>query len=549
MRNLLLFATSLTLLASAACTDELAELPQGPVLKVTSPERSTIRSGAGQVVVTGMATPSDDGSPVKSVKVNNVPAVVGADGSFQATININPGATLITTEAVGENGGKASDTRSIEAGELRMPGANIENAVTMALSKNAFAKIAGAASTMIMQADIKTMLAPMNPMVHAGDENGEDCLFARMFVDDFKMSDAAITMVPVNGGLSFSAKLSGLDVPGHMRYAALCANGSNNVRVKASSVTIKGTLVITPDGMKGFKTSLSGETVQISGLDISASGIPGAVLDILPLDTVIEKVAPLAAKMFMEPMMNKALGGLSGPKTLMALGKTVTVEVDPSDITFDSEGGLVSLDMKMLIGGTENSKGFIFTDNGYPSMDPGDGLMMGLADDLANSLLSQVVATGLLNINMPAQGGTFDGTLISMTSPPMISGDPADGMMHLVLPDMTSTFTLQGRPVGKAAINATLDLKISPANNGYGIAIELGKPEIHANVLDDIPNETLLADADLGKAVELALDSQIASITALLGSIPLPTLPAGLTMRNLSVSSDDGYVMMAGTLE
>jgi hypothetical protein len=164
-------------------------------------------------------------------------------------------------------------------------------------------------------------------------------------------------------------------------------------------------------------------------------------------------------------------------------------------------------------------------------------------------MLSQAVDTGLLAINMPATGGTFDATAIAMTSPPMISADPANGMMHLVLPDMMSTFTLQGRPVGKAAINATVDLKISPSNNGYGIAIELGTPEIHANVLDDIPNETLLQDADLGKAVELALSGQIASVSALLGSIPLPTLPAGLSMKDMSVSSDDGYIVMAGTLE
>ena len=112
-----------------------------------------------------------------------------------------------------------------------------------------------------------------------------------------------------------------------------------------------------------------------------------------------------------------------------------------------------------------------------------------------------------------------------------------------------STFTLKGAPVGKAAINAVVELKIAPASNGYGIAIQLGKPVIHANVLDDIPNQTTLTDADLAKAVELCLDSQIASVSALLGSIPLPTMPAGLTMKDMSVSSDDGYVMMKGTLE
>ena len=548
MRNLLL-TTSLVSLLAIGCNDTIGELPEPPVLKVTSPARSFIRDHAGALVVTGTVAPNAEGTPVKQVMVNNVAAAVNADGSWMATIDVKPGATLIHTEALDKAGGKAKDVRSIEAGQLRAPGANIENAVTTAISKNAFAKIAGAASTMIKATDFKPMLAAANPVMHSGDENGEDCLFARMFIDDFKMTNATITLVPVNGGLSFSAKLDGVDVPGRARYAVACINGSDTTRVQATSVLVKGTLMITPDGMNGFKTELASPTVQITGLNITASGLPGAVLDMIPLDSLIQKVAPLAAKMFMGPMVNKALGGLGGPKQLMVLGKTITVQVAPSDIVFDAEGGLVTLDMKMLIGGTESSKGFIFTDNGIPTMDPGNGLMVGLADDLANSMLSQLVATGMLNLHIEAHAGTFDGTEMQMTSPPMISADPTNGMMKLVLPDMIATFTLKGSPVGKAAINAVVELKITPANNGYGVAIELGQPTIHANTLDDIPNQTLLTDEDLAKAVEICLDSQIASISALLGSIPLPAMPAGLMMRDMSVTSDDGYVMMKGTLE
>lgn len=549
MRNLFI-ATSLAALLASACTDPVGTPADPPVLTVTSPARSTVRDGAGQVVVQGTVTANElTGSAIKSVMVNGVKAVVGTDGAFQASINVEPGATLITTEAVDEKGGAATDTRSIEAGQLRAPGANIENAMTMAMSKNAFAKIAGAAGTMLKDMDFKPMLLPMNPVFHSGDANGEDCLFAKLNINDFKMSNATITMVPVNGGLSFSAKLDGVDVPGSMKYKVACLGGTNTTRVQATSVTVKGTLLVTPDGMNGFKTDLANETVQLTGLNITASGLPGAVLDMIPLDSIIQALAPMAAKMFMGPMMNKALGGLGGPKTLMALGKTITVQVSPSDISFDTDGGLITLDMRMLIAGAESGKGFIFTDNGFPTMDPGQGMQLALADDLANSILSQVVTTGLLNIVMPQPGGTFDSTTISMTSPPMISADPADGTMRLVLPDMISTFTQQGAPVGKAAINATMDLKISPSNGGFGIAIELGKPTIHANALTDIPNNTMLTDADLGKAVELGLASQIISISALLGSIPLPAMPGNLSMKDMSVSSDDGYVMMKGTLE
>jgi hypothetical protein len=547
MRNLLL-ATSLGLLATA-CTDSIGELKAPPVLQVTSPQRSFIRDHAGALMVTGTVAPNADGTPVEKVMVNNVAATLNADGTWAAMIDVSPGATLIQTEAVDKEGGKATDTRSIEAGELRAPGSNIENAVTTAISKTAFAKIADAAGTLLEQQDFKPMLASMNPVMHSGDESGEDCLFARLFVDDFKMTNATITLVPVVGGLSFSAKLEGVDIPGRARYAVACVSGNNTVRVQATSVLVKGTLTVTPDGMGGFKTDLANPNVQITGLDISASGLPGAVLDMIPIDRLIQSLAPVAARMFMGPVVNKALGGLTGPKQLMVLGKTITIEVDPSDVAFDAAGGLVTLDMRMLIGGTENSHGFIFTDNGLPTMDPGNGLQLGLADDLANSVLSQLMATGLLDLHVPAHGGTFDSSQVAMTSPPMISADPANGMMRLVLPDMISTFTQQGTPVARAAINALVELEISPVNNGYSVAVELGKPQIFVDTLHDIPNTTTLTDADLARAVELSLDGQIASVSALLGSIPLPSLPAGLTMRDLSMASDDGYVMMKGTLE
>jgi hypothetical protein len=548
MRNLVL-ATSL-LLSAAACNDQIGTLPEPPVLRITSPERSLMQNHAGALTVTGTVAAGVDGSPVTKVTVNGTAATLSADGTFTATLVLSPGATLISTEAIADNGGKAKDTRSVEAGELRTPGSNIENAITTAISKQAFARIATAAGTMIKQTDLKPLLMPMNPMLHSGDESGEDCLFARLFIDDFKMSNATITMVPVVGGLSFSAKLDGLDIPGHARYAVACVDGSSNARVTASSVLVKGTLMITPDGMNGFKTDLANETVQITGLNISASGIPGAALDLIPLDTLIQKAAPLAAKAFMGPMVNKALGGLAGPKELNVLGKTISLQVSPSDISFDTDGGLLTLDMRMLIKGTENSKGFIFTDNGIPTMDAGNGMMIGLADDLANSMVSQLVATGLLNLTMPQAGGTFDSSQISMTSPPMISADPTDGTMRLILPDMMSTFTLQGAPVAKAAINATVDLKITPStSNSYAVGVQLGKPVIHATVLDDVENVTLMTDEDLGRGVELVLDSQLASISALLGTIPMPSMPANIVLKDMSVTSDDGYVMVKGTLE
>ncbi len=545
MRNLLTITTGL-LLVTAACDSGPGALPEPPILKVTSPQRSLIQNGAGQILVTGTVTPNADGDAISKVLVNNVAANVNADGSFQATIQIQPGATLIHTVASAVNGAEAKDTRAIHAGDLRPNGTTIDRAVTAAISTEAFAKISTAAGTMIEGMDLGAMVAPMNPMIHSGDENGEDCLFGRAYIDDINMSNVTITMVPKVGGLTFRAQIDNLDVPGHARFAVSCVKGTSTIRVTASKVVVGGTLVVTPDGMRGFKTDLQSPVVQLTNLNVDASGVPEWMEDMIAngMESVINRFAPLAIK----PMINQALGGLGGPQTLDLLGRKVDLQVAPAEVKFDANGGVVVMNMKMLIQGTEAAKGFIYTDNGMPVLDPGDGFQIGLADDLANQMMGQAGAIGLLNLEVPASGGTFDNSSLAMSLPPMISADPADGRMKVILGDMFITFTSHGTPVGKAAISAKIDLKIESANNGYGVAIQLGTPEIFVTVLDDIENATLLQDEDLARSVEICLQAQISSISKLLTGIPLPSV-AGLQMRNVSVGADNGYVMVNGAFE
>lgn len=544
----LLIASSL--LVSAACDDKAAEMKDPPVLKITAPQRSLIQKGNAQTVtVTGMVTPNElSQEPVEKVLVNGVQATLSADGSFNATIQIKPGATLINTTARDHAGQVAEDTRAVLAGELRPVGSNIENAITAAMSTTAFTRLSAAASTMITGMDFMPLLAPMQPMVHSGDEGGPDCLYARGFVDNVKLSKADVAIIPTNAGLSFRAQIDGLDVPGHANYAVACVDGSTTFRVKATKVVVTGTLVVTPAGNQGFKTSLTGEAVTITGLDIQASGIPGTIIDMLSLDKLLGWVISKAAPLAMEPMMNKALGGLAGPKSVDVMGKTLVMEVDPSAIDIDSHGAWITLDTKMLIKGTESSPGFIFTDNAMPNMDPGNGFALGLADDLANEMLAELHTTGLMNLSLPAVGGTFDATAISMSLPPVISADPADGKLKLVLGDMIATYTQAGAPVAKAAMNATIELKVVPASNGYGVALQLGKPTAKVTVLDDIANATQLTDKDLATLTEVVLGAQIETVSKLLVNIPLPSV-AGVQMRNMSIGSDDGYVMLKGDVE
>ena len=545
MRNLITISTGLLLLATtAACENGPGAVREPPVLEVTSPARSMIQDHAGRIMVSGTVTPNANGDAVTQVLVNNVQATVGADGRFAAMIDVVEGATLIETVARDAAGTTIADTRAVQAGQLRPVGTNIPGAIAIAMSSDAFTKISAAAGPILKGLDLAAMIAPLQPMVSAGTK----CNGIRLSIDNVAFSDVKISLSPVAGGLAFSAELDQLDVPAHADYGLICVDATTSLRVKATKVVVAGTLDVTPNGMSGFTTKLNNADVSITGLDVSASGLPGAILSLLDFNSVIGLVAGKAAELAMNPLMNQALGALGGPQTLTLFGKQLTMQMAPSAIAFAAGGASLTMSLKVLLGGSEQSPGFIFTDNGAPAINPTRGFQLGVADDLANEMLAELSQIGMLDLKVPAEGGTFEEAQIQMNLPPMISADAGDGQMRLVLGDMYATFLHNGAAVGKAAINAKVDLKIGPALNGYGVALQLGVPEIHVDPLGDVANTTGLDSDALGRAVAACLGSQIEAITKLLVAIPLPQI-SGLQVRNLSIGSDAGYVMIHGQFD
>lgn len=546
MRNLLTVSGGLLLLVACESGPNAAKEP--PVLKVTSPARSLIQGHAGQITVSGTVEPNANGDAIDKVLVNNVQAKLEADGSFHALIDLREGATLIQTVARDAAGTTASDTRAVQAGVLRAVGANIPSAVSAAMSADAFARLSAAAGPIIKGLDMHAMLAPLQPMVHADDPNGEDCLFARLFVDDLKFSDVKIAISPLQGGLDFRAEIDQLDVPAHARYAALCIHGSNTVRVTADRIVVAGTLTVTPNGMSGFNSKLVNPSVTVTNPHVAISGAIGDALSLINIDAAIPFIVSKGAEIAMNPLMNQALGALGGPQQLDVLGKKLDMQVAPSAVSFTPAGALVSMNMKALLAGSSASPGFIFTDNGDPAMNPGYGFQLALADDLINELMAEFQAIGMLDLAMPTQAPAFDTAQLHMSLPPMISADASDGKMRLVLGDIIATFTRAGTPVARAAINARVDLKIAPVANGNIVALQLGAPDIHVDTLGDIANATTLDDKDLSTAVAGSLGAQLAAISTLLGAIPVPAV-AGLQIHNLAIASDNGYVMLSGQFQ
>jgi hypothetical protein len=545
MRNLVTVATGLALLASvAACENGPGEAKEPPVLKVTSPARSLVQDHAGQITVTGTAGPNSRGEAVARVLVNDVEAALSPDGSFRAVIDVAEGATLIQTVARDVNGTAATDTRSVQAGQLRPVGANIDSAISAALSADAFARISAAAGPIIKGMNMAAMLAPLQPMLNLGGSS----TYARLFVDNLEFSDVKISLSPAQGGLQFRAEIDRLDVPAHASFAVLGIGGSDSLRVTADKIVVAGTLDITPAGMAGFTTRIASPSVQVTNFRLDAGGIPDKIIALLDLNTAIQFIVSKGAELAMGPLVNQAFGALAGPQKLDVLGKKLDLQLAPSAVAFDPTGAVIGMNLVALIEGSEASPGFVFTANGAPAMDRTAGIQIGVADDLLNELFAEIHALGILDLSMPQDVGAFDTAKIHLTVPPMISAAGSDGSLHLVLGDMLATFTRKGTPVGKAAINATVDFKVAPVGNGGSVALQLGTPEIHVDTVDDIANASGLTDQDLAAGAGAVIGSQLDAITKLLVSVPLPAV-AGLQFQSLSVGGDEGYVMLSGRLQ
>ena len=523
----------------AAC---MGELPPPPNLLVTSPERGLIQNGAGMVTVKGTAEPGSDGAAVRKVTINGTVATLASDGSFSAVVAVPEGATLLETIAISAEGGQAIDARAVHVGELRPVGTGIDRAVSATLSAEAFAKISEAASKILTTTDFSAFLEPVN----LGDSTAN----VKLTIQKLAIGGVKIALTPVAGGLQLGVEIDALSVEALAAYdGVLVPEGSTTIGVTADKITVGGTLVVTPVGMGGFKTTVTSPTVTTTALKLQASGVVGTILDLLNryLASTVQGLISRTAEMALQPLVNTALGALAGPKQVVVLGKTIDLQASANEIMFSDAGALASLNLRTKIGGSESSPGYIYTANGTPTLDMGHGVQIALSDDLLNDMLAQVHALGILNQRLDEDFGLFDTIDIKATLPPMISANTSDGSVRLVLGDMIATVSNDGKTLVRAAINAQVDVAIERGTTANEVAIQLGKVHVFANLLDDPENPSVVTSEDIAGATNAGVGLQLDSLDQFLITVPVPAV-AGVSIDTLSLRGEQGYVVASGVL-
>ncbi|TMQ07958.1 MAG: hypothetical protein E6J91_34385 [Deltaproteobacteria bacterium] len=434
----------------------------------------------------------------------------------------------------------------MQTGQLRPVGTRIDRAITTALSADAFARLSAVAGPLLQTMNLPAMLAPYQPMVRAGN----DLANLTLSVTELRFTDPKLTLAPVDGGLSFSARFGGLHVAANVAYAgALVPDGATSVTITADQVTIAGTLGVAPAGTAGFTTQLIAPAVQTVGLRLAASGVAGQILDLLNsvLGSAVQTVVSRSAELALGPLVGQALGALAGPQQIDVLGKKLDLRVSPSALQLTSAGALATMNLEALLEGSESSPGYIFTDNGVPAMSASHGFQLGLADDLVNELLAEIHALGVLDLSVQHDFGPFDAAHFQLTMPPMISANTSDGATRLVIGDMIATFARHGATIAKAAINAQVDLKIAPGASAQQVALQFGAIDLRINLLDGAPGDAGDAGDDLSGATSTGIGIQLDSLSQLLITLPVPSV-AGIQLEHLSIGADSGYVMVSGQI-
>jgi hypothetical protein len=520
--------------------------PNAPRVHITSPERGTFAGPATTLEVRG--TVSDDSGEVASVTVNGVVAAIGADGTWSVYVPVKPGTNLLHAIAKDKQGNTGKESRAVVAGPTVALDRKIDDAITVTLSSQTFSAIGQAAAGFLESDSLMTVITPMNPVLDIG--GGPDCLYAQASITSMTVGDADILLAPQSGGVFLAGELRNVRIGMYLQYAVSCLNGSRNIVIAADRVSLQGMLKIGLAG-RNFDIRLDQPVVQITGFDLQLGGIPGAVVDMLSLDTAMGPILAWAAERVMVPMLNKSFAGLNETKTMDVLGTPVDIDVRPSRIQFSNQGGLVMLDTSLRARGDTGR--FVFVANTVPTIDLSQGFQLAVADDAANQLLTSLWSAKGLDKTLELRTGSYgevgrlyDSVQIEAMVPPFI--DASGGGLTLTVGDLMATFRLDGRTTTQVAINAEVALEVVKGADG-NLRIDVGTPTTYVDILDQgIEGANPLSNAQFETVVSFALSRIVSVGSGTVGAIPLPSI-GGVGLQNLKIKDEHGYLIVEGAIQ
>jgi hypothetical protein len=550
-----LFASGLFVVAAATAACDRVVDPdeptdgEPPIVRVTAPERGAILGDVEQLVVTGTVT--DPEGDLDQVTVNGVRADVGADGAFTIAVPVHPGTNLVSVLATDHGGNETTDTRAALAGVMSPTDMTVPDAIAAGISDDAFAAIGQAAAGFLASGDLEPTLEAFDPVVDYGWSGPGDCLYVRGWITSLTIGGAAIDLAPETGGLDLAADLADIEVHMRLEYAAACIDGGRDITITADQIGVAGDLDAAIAGA-GFDIRLVEPDVTVDGLDVDLGGIPGAIVDLLQVDSLIEWLLPWAVERFVAPMVSDALGALGDTHSVTVLGEEIQFQIAPAELDFSPVGAEVRLDATVQVVG-DVGPGFVYVANATPDLATTDGFLIALADDVANQLFAGFWGAGGMTYDLALSSGDygdvgvlFDSVTIEALLPPTVRAD-GDGELAVVVGDLMASFRRGGAVVTQVAINGTIGLAVVPTGD-TGLRLAVGEPRITVDILDEgVDGANSLDHEQFEALVSFAATRATHIVEGPVGTIPLPAI-GGVMLADVEVAATAGFIRVDGRL-
>lgn len=503
-----------------------------------TPERGTL-SDSSTVRVSGTSSAS-------RVTVNGTEAIVQKDGTWETTLSVEDGITLIETHAI-QGDTDIRDVRAVMAGALSPTDGSVSGPIAARVNAEGFMKVGGALAATAQALDWQNLALGMNPIY---DSSG--CNSAVINIEELSVGTIGIGLAPHAGAVSAGVTIDDVYVKMKVNFRAVCIGGSTHATVRASRANINGDLALAAKGGK-LDATLPSSSVQLDGFSLDISGVPGAIESLVKgkVREAAEKALNNVIKDQVPTKAGEALGGLlAQPLNANLLDHATAFTITPSSVVVDDSGLVAAVDAKVLVTGGEGGM-FVSSPMPLDSMTWGDGHVgLALADDVVNQLLSGLWATGAVTPTVKLEGplavlsaildSNTKALKIDMKLPPMVRAN--NGVIELAVGDLIlSARDESDVELQSFALSLTTSLAAAPGTNG-NIAVALGEPTIKAQVIkqsatEDTTGEQLegIVDGAWGLVGNMLGDT--------LGAMPMPSV-AGMQVGAPALKGQQGFLLV-----